>query len=53
MRSGAAGGGDQRRLVAAAVRGQPVLGRTVRLNRSSYTIVGVAEASFVGSFLAR
>src|SRR4029453_9396619 len=31
--------------------GQPVLGRTVRLNRSSYTIVGVAEASFVGSFI--
>jgi len=31
--------------------GQPVLGRTVRLNRASYAIVGVAEASFVGSFI--
>jgi predicted permease len=32
--------------------GEPVLGRTILLNRQSFTIVGVADASFIGSFVA-
>jgi putative ABC transport system permease protein len=32
--------------------GEPVLGRSILLNGSSYTIVGVADPSLVGSFIA-
>lgn len=31
--------------------GEPVVGRQVLVNRTSYTIVGVADARFVGSFV--
>ena len=32
--------------------GEPIVGRQVLLNRLSYTIVGIAEPSFVGSYVA-